>query len=355
MSLRGTFNLSMGDFQLDLQFDVPSRDITAVYGRSGCGKTTLLRVIAGLQPCPGGRLELDDDVWQDQGIFRPPHTRRLGFVFQEANLFPHLSVRSNLLYGQKRVKTDERGADFDHIAAKLGLTTLLDRGVDGLSGGERQRVAIGRALLTSPRLLLMDEPLASLDQQAKAEIFPILEHLHDDFEVPVLYVSHARDEVARIADHLLLMDDGRLTAQGPVSEMLTRLDLPLARGDAAESLVQASVTGTDPQFNLSYLEFPGGVFTLPRADLALGQTVRLRVLARDVSLTLKRQADTSILNIFPARVIELQAEDDAQLVVKLDAGGQIFLARVTRKSAASLGLAAGLQVHMQVKTVALLS
>lgn len=355
MSLKARFRQTLGEFNLDLDFSVPARDVTAFYGPSGCGKTTLMRAIAGLHMCPDGFLQIEDEIWQDKNVFLQPHERRVGYVFQEANLFPHLSVRGNLEFGFKRVPVSQRRVDFSETADLLGLAPLLDRGVDALSGGERQRVAIARALLTSPKLLLMDEPLASLDDQAKTEIFPYLEYLQIHFGMPILYVSHARDEVAHIADHLVLMEEGHIAGQGPIIDMLTRLDLSLAHGDAAESLVTAVVAEIDVGYKLSYLDFSGGRFTLSRDDLKPGQVVRLRVLARDVSLTLEKQVGTSILNIFPARVLAMEPDEQAQVMVKLAVGDQVFLSRLTRKSSDALGLAVGRDIHMQVKTVALLS
>jgi molybdate transport system ATP-binding protein len=279
----------------------------------------------------------------------------VGYVFQEANLFPHLSVRANLEYGYRRLPVTARRLGFEQVVNLLGVEVLLPRRVHRLSGGERQRVAIARALLTSPRLLLMDEPLAALDMSSKAEIYPFLEELHTELAIPILYVSHSPDEVARLADHLALMESGRISASGPIAEMLTRSDLPLAHGSEAESIIEAKVVGHDENFHLTQLEFAAGQFTVPRKELAKGQVVRLRILARDVSLTLAQQTDTSILNIFPARVEELIEENPAQMTVRLDAVGVPVLSRITRKSAETLELIPGKEVFVQVKTVALLA
>jgi molybdate transport system ATP-binding protein len=275
-------------------------------------------------------------------------------VFQEASLFPHLSVRGNLDYGLARIPAARRRVTLDEAAELLGVAQLLARKPDRLSGGQRQRVAIARALLTSPRLLLMDEPLASLDLQSRQEILPYLERLHEELAMPVLYVSHAPDEVARLADHLVVLGDGRVRASGPLAELRARLDLARELGGEADAVIEARVVGHDDPYQLSYLDFPGGRFSVTRHRLAVGRRVRLRVLARDVSLTLEPQAGTSILNIFPAVVAELVPDGPAQVLVRLDLAGTPLLARITRKSAALLDLAPGRPVHAQVKAVALM-
>jgi len=354
VTIEARFLIERDDFTLDADFTVPAQGISAIFGASGCGKTTLLRAIAGLELPARGYLKIAGEVWQDGERFLPPHQRPLGYVFQEASLFPHLSVLGNLKYGYKRLPPEARRVDFDQAVTLLGIAPLLARRPEGLSGGERQRVAIARALLTSPRLLLMDEPLAALDRQSKTEILPFLERLHEELSIPVLYVSHAPDEVARLADQLVLLERGRVRASGPIGEMLTRVDLPLAHGDEAEAVVEARVAEHDETFHLTHLEFPGGRFTVARKDLPLGQPVRLRLLARDVSLSLERHEGTSILNIFPAKVETLVGENPAQLMVRLDAGGVPILSRITRKSATILALEPGKSVYVQVKTVALL-
>lgn len=355
MSIKARYLLRRGDFNLHAEFEAPGRGVTALFGPSGCGKTTLLRAVAGLEPCNNGYLRVGKELWQDSSHFLPPYRRAVGYVFQESSLFAHLSVRGNLEYGLRRVPTAERRVTFDQAVELLGMGRLLTRRIDGLSGGERQRVAIGRALLTSPRLLLMDEPLAALDMNSKAEILPFLERLHEELAIPVFYVSHAPDEVARLADHLVLMEAGRVLGSGPIGEMLTRLDLPLARSNEAEAIIEATVISHDEQYDLTSLQFAGGFFTVGGRELPIGRTARLRVLARDVSLTLRHQAATSILNIFPARVEELSADGASRVVVRLSAQGVPLLSRITRKSADLLGLAPGMQVFVQVKTVALLA
>jgi molybdate transport system ATP-binding protein len=355
VNIEARFFLTRDEFTLDVEVRVPAQGITAISGPSGSGKTTLLRAFAGLEYCRDGYLALGDLVWQDTKRFVPTHQRPLGYVFQEANLFPHLSVQRNLEYGYKRLAEHDRQLALDQVVDLLGISTLLSRQTDSLSGGERQRVAIARALLTSPRLLLMDEPLAALDIKSKSEIYPFLDRLNRELAIPILYVSHSPDEVARLADQLVLMDKGKVLASGAIATMLTRLDLPLAHSTDAESIIEAKVISFDEAFHLTYLQFAGGQFTISGNDLVIGQSVRLRILARDVSLTLERQTDTSILNIFPVTVEELMEENPAQLTVRLNAQGATILSRITRKSATALGLEVGKEVYAQVKSVAMLS
>ena len=354
MTIETQFHLERGGFVLNVDLALPDRGVTAIFGPSGCGKTTLLRAIAGLERDPNGFCRVDGALWQAGSRFLAPHHRPLGFVFQEASLFPHLSVRRNLEYGLKRVSRHQRRVTLSEAVALLGIESLLERRPHGLSGGERQRVAIARALLTSPRLLLMDEPLAALDRASKGEILPYLERLHDELAMPLLYVSHAPDEVARLADHLVLLDNGRVRAAGPIGELLTRLDLAREQGADAEAIIEARVAGHDETYHLSHLDFAGGRFSVVRNTLPIGHTTRLRVLARDVSITLQPQTGTSILNIFPATIDDLAEEGPAQMLVRLDIAGIPVLARVTRKSVSALALAPGKQVFAQVKAVALL-
>lgn len=354
--IRGRFRMRLGDFKLDVDFHLPGVGITALFGPSGAGKTAVLRCIAGLERAPGAYLEVNGERWHDDaaGLFLPTHRRQLGYVFQEANLFPHLSVRRNLEYGWKRIPMSDRQVAFDQAAELLGVARLLDRSPARLSGGERQRVAIARALLTSPRLLLMDEPLAALDRGSKAEILPYLERMHEELSIPMLYVSHVPEEVARLADHMVLLEHGKVRAAGALFETISRLDLPLAHGDGAMTVIQAAVAGHDEQFRLTHLDFAGGRFFVARQPWPPGHPIRVRIHARDVSLTLRHQEHTSILNIFPVTVEELSEDNPSQFMVRVSAGGTPLLARVTRKSAAALGLRPGLEVYAQVKSVALM-
>lgn len=353
-SLHGNFSLPLPGFALDVAFDIPERGITAITGASGSGKTTWLRCIAGLTRARG-TLWLGEQCWQDDATkrFVPTHERGIGYVFQEASLFPHLNVRHNLEYASKRVPASERRIKFPDAIELLALSALLDRNPATLSGGERQRVAIARALLTSPRILLMDEPLSGLDVARKREFFPYLERLHDDLSIPVLYVTHARDEIARLADHLIVLDAGRITVAGPLQDVLTRLDLPLARHEDASVVLSATVVAHDAAYDLSQLAFSGGSLYVPGAPHALHHEVRVRIQARDVTLSRSQPHDTSVLNVFPARITDIQTQNAAQVIVRLDAAGTPLLARITRRSCEALTLTPGLEVYAQVKSVAL--
>jgi len=357
MSIEVRFHIDKEDFSLNVDLKLPAQGVTAFFGPSGCGKTTLLRAIAGLEESAKDQnsyLKVGNEIWHNDTFFLPPHKRQIGYVFQEASLFTHLNVQRNLEYGLKRIARSERKVSLEKAIELLGISSLLKRRVDQLSGGERQRVAIAQALAVSPRILLMDEPLAALDMTRKQEILPYLDSLHDELDIPVIYVSHSASEVARLADHLVYLEEGRVLAMGNISEMLTQLDLPLAHREDAEALIEAQVAAHDDDYNLTYVDFPGGRFTVTKKDFPVGHSVRLRVVARDVSITLERQSDTSILNIFPVTVEDMVAENEAQLMVRLSATGTPLLSRITRKSASLLGLEKGKSVYIQVKSVALL-
>jgi molybdate transport system ATP-binding protein len=355
MSIQARIHARYPGFDLDADIEIPATGVTGLFGPSGSGKSTILRAIAGLDRHDNTRLTVNGETWQDESVFLPPHQRPLGYVFQEPSLFAHLDVRGNIEYGLRRIANHEQRISPEQAAELLGLEALMHRRVQNLSGGERQRVAMARALAVSPGLLLMDEPLAALDLERKAEILPYLESLVSELEIPLIYVSHSSDEVARLSDHLVLLGNGNVIGAGPISEMLTRIDLPLSRSAGAEAIVPARVSGYDDGFSLNYLEFPGGRFTVPGAALQRGSEVRLRVAARDVSLTLDLQKDTSILNIFDATVESLSPEGDSQVVVRLDVGGVSLLAHVTRKSAEALQIGPGKRLYAQVKGVAVLS
>ncbi len=356
--LHARFQLSHPGFDLQVKLDLAGSGVTALFGASGSGKTSCLRVIAGLTRSDAdfnAYIAVNGEVWQDdaQGLFVPVHQRAIGYVFQDANLFTHLSVEQNLAFGLKRVAPQQRRIALEQVVALLGIGHLLKRQSGTLSGGERQRVAIARALATSPRLLLLDEPLAALDAQRKAEILPYLENLHSELDLPILYVSHALDEVARLADQMVLLEAGRVSAVGAAHELMTRLDLPLAHGDGAGALIHASISGHEAAYHLTLADFPGGRLRVAQQKREIGQTLRLRVLARDVSLTLAPQVGTSILNILPARVVALADDSPGQVMVALDAGGTPLLARITKKSVDALALAPGRAVYAQVKGVAI--
>ena len=350
MSLEVDLTLSRGEFRLQAAFAVNEPGITAVFGPSGCGKTTLLRAIAGLEHAARGTVRVDGELWQDGDRRLPVHRRALGFVFQEASLFEHLSVHDNLRYGWRRLPALERRIELEEIIDLLGLEPLLQRHPRGLSGGERQRVAIGRALATSPRLLLMDEPLAALDAARKAEILPYLESLHRHLAMPVLHVTHSTEEVARLADRVLLMEQGGIVHQGPVEELL-----PVISGEAGEpaSLLRGRVVGHHAKDGL--LEIAVGPLRLlvPSGPLPKGAELRLRIPARDVSIALDAEGASSILNRLPARVQAIEPESDATCLVRLEVAGQGLLARITRRSVRELGLSKGKAAVAQVKSVVL--
>jgi len=358
--IQARFQLERGDFSMDLDLQLPGRGVTALYGESGSGKTTCLRCIAGLDRPTLGFVEVNGEVWQDseRGVFVPPHQRALGYVFQEASLFDHLSVRDNLLFGLKRVAAAQRRVDINHATGLLGIGHLLDRPPHNLSGGERQRVGIARALLTSPRLLLMDEPLAALDTRRKNEILPYLQRLHDELDIPVLYVSHSQDEVARLADHIVLLEAGRALASGPIGETLARLDLPLAMGDDAGVVIQGKVVGYNPDYQLLTLALPDSQLNVrvTHTPLAVGQPLRFKVQARDVSLSLANDAQTSILNRLPVTVVsELASDNASHVLIRLEATGTPLLARITRYSRDQLKLHPGQVLWAQIKAVAVLA
>jgi len=359
-AIEARFRLDYRDFSLDVDLTLPGRGVTALFGHSGSGKTTCLRCFAGLEKPAQARLRVNGETWQDSasGLFLPPHKRAIGYVFQDANLFEHLSVRRNLAYGMKRVPTREHRVALDQACELLGIGQLLERMPRHLSGGERQRVGIARALLTSPRLLLMDEPLASLDVKRKTEILPYLERLHDELDIPVLYVSHSPDEVARLADHLVLLEGGRALASGAVGETLARTDLPTSMLEDAGVVIDGRVLGHDGAYGLLDLGLPGGNERIRLAHAALpeGRALRIKVQARDVSLSLERPEHSSILNRLPAKVVTIAATDNpAHLLVRLEVSGNPLLARITRFSADQLGLREGLALWAQIKSVAVLA
>jgi molybdate transport system ATP-binding protein len=356
-SIRLDIVLQRPGFQLALDVMLPGAGIIGLWGRSGAGKTSVLRALAGLEPGARGLISIKGEPWQDdaRGIFVPTHQRPLGYVMQQAHLFPHLSVRGNLEYGQSRIPPAARWMAFEQAVGLLELGHLLARRPATLSGGERQRVAMGRALLTSPRVLLMDEPLSALDVAHKAEILPYLERLHRELDLPMLYVSHVPDELARLCDHLVLLAAGRVLAQGPLHTMLARLDLPLGQAEDAGVVLEATIDGHEPSDRLTRLTFAGGTLLVAQRPETVGTAIRCRVHARDVSLTLRQPVDTSILNIMGARVVELaDAGCSAHVMVRLDVSGIPLLARITRRSMNRLSLRPGLEVWAQIKTVALL-
>lgn len=328
--------LRRSDFELDVNVQIPATGITGLFGESGSGKTTLLRCIAGLEAGSS----------HDP---RPVNKRGVGYVFQEPQLFPHLDVRRNIEYGLRRSSTAR--VDQSQIVELLGLGRLLDRMPDGLSGGEAQRVAIASVLLRSPRLVLMDEPLASLDQRRKEELLPYLDRLHDELSVPAVYVSHSIDEVSRLCDHLLLMEDGKIVASGEIHQVLSRIDLPMLFGSNAGSIIDARPQRYDSVYDLTELGFAGGVLCVPGRYEEREKSVRLRIAAQDVSICLKRPDATTILNVLAAEIDDVQSAGPSSALVRLAVGAEYLLALITRRSVARLELKKGDHVYAQVKSV----
>ena len=347
-------------FRLDTRFDAPAQGITVLFGRSGAGKTTVVEALAGLLQPDDGRIALDGKTLFDRsaGVHVPPQRRRIGYVFQEGRLFPHLSVRANLLYGVGRGRRTARERALEGVVALLDIGHLLQRRPGGLSGGEKQRVAIGRALLTNPRLLLMDEPLASLDPAMRSDLLPYVERLRDEERIPIVYVSHSVEDIVRLADTLVLMSDGGVAAAGSVVDLMSRLDLrPLTGRYEAGAVIEAQVLGHDEADGLTRLAFPGGVFRVPMVKAPVTGKLRVRVRARDVSLALEPPRAISILNVFLGRVRELAPADgrlvDVMVALGPDGDGPLLWARVTPLSVRNLGLAADKPVHALVKAIAI--
>lgn len=354
MTLAVEIRHRLGDFALDARFRSEG-GLTALFGRSGAGKTTLVNAIGGLIRPHWAKIAVDGValVDSDKGLFVPPHRRRLGYVFQDGRLFPHLTVRQNLLYGRWFAPASAPKSDVKRVVEMLGLGDLLERNPGRLSGGEKQRVAIGRALLAGPQLLLMDEPLASLDDARKAEILPYIERLRDEARVPIVYVSHSVAEVARLATTVVLLSGGKVVAVGPVSEVMARAELyPAAERAEASAILEARIEGHDPVDGVSRLASAAGEFRVPLIGDPVGSHVRLRVRARDVILAVRRPEGISALNILPGTVAEIGAEEGPVASVRLRCGGASLVAQVTRKSIRDLELAPGRPIFAIVKSVA---
>ncbi|MEF3075612.1 molybdenum ABC transporter ATP-binding protein [Methylobacter sp. Wu1] len=356
-TINARFLLDYGEFQFDVDLYLPGSGITVLFGPSGSGKTTLLRCIAGLQRAPQGFLEINGKIWQDseRGVFVPTHKRALGYVFQEASLFPHLTVAGNLQFGLKRIGKTPDAVDLQQVIELLGIGHLLNRMPEGLSGGERQRVAIARALALNPEVLLMDEPLAALDSQRKQEILPFLIRLHRELNIPVLYVTHSQQEVAQLADTLVIMAEGRALASGPLAETLSRLDVPLAHDREAATVWPVTVVEHEIDYHLTHVAFVGGTLSLPSIDADAGAQLRVQIYARDVSICLEAPNATSILNVLLATITGLTNSHDGQTVVRLRIGTQALLAHITRKSAILLDLQVGMGVYVQIKGTSILN
>jgi molybdate transport system ATP-binding protein len=353
MSLNVDIRRRLGAFSLDATFETSGR-LTALFGPSGSGKTSLVNLIGGLLRPDEGRIVADGRVLADTAarIFVPRHKRRIGYVFQDARLFPHMTVRQNLRYGRFFTPASARYGDVDGVVEMLGLGHLLDRRPSLMSGGEKQRVAIGRALLASPRLILMDEPLASLDDRRKAEIMPYIERLRDETKVPIVYVSHSVSEVARLATDIVVLDEGRVAAAGPTSEILQRLDLlPEEERGEGGAVLEMRVTGRNEAFGMSSLASRAGEIHVAGLDVEAGATIRVRIRARDVIVATERPRGLSALNILAGNIAGVSSGNGLFADVLIDCNGEIITARITRQSAEMLGLTAGLDVFAVIKSV----
>ena len=349
----------LGAFTLDARFESEG-GLTALFGRSGAGKTSLVNAIAGLIRPARGRIAIDGAVLTDTatGRFVPAHRRRVGYVFQEGRLFPHLNVRQNLLYGRwfaRRAERHgaERGGEFDQVVGLLGIDHLLARRPANLSGGEKQRVAIGRALLARPRLLVMDEPLASLDERRRGEILPYIERLRDEMRVPIVYVSHSIPEVARLATTLVVLSEGKVAAIGPTAEIMGRIDLfPLTGRAEAGAILATTVAGHDRAFGLTVLRAAAGELRVPYVELPVGAAIRVRIRARDVMIALQPPVGLSALNVLPGTIAEIVAGDGPIVQMRLDCAGEALVVRLTRRSVETLGLEPGKRVQAVIKSIA---
>lgn len=353
MTIKAAFQVARKQFRLQVDFEVPATGVTALFGPSGCGKTTLLRAMAGLERC-SGHLWLGEQCWQDQQFFVPVHQRRVGYVFQEASLFAHLSVLGNLEYGWRRLPQAERRPDKAQIIDWLGLAPLLRQKPDELSGGQRQRVAIGRALLTSPELLLLDEPLSALDGKAKREILPLLERLSAQARVPVFYVTHAPEEVERLADRVLLMDQGRITHNDSLQQALARPHTPLYKDDEVAGIIEGRLAAPLADGRLPFDCQAGRIWLADEAPLT-SDVVRLRILASDVSIALAPVADISIVNQLPATVASITPLAKGRMLVRLTlVGGEHISAQLSAYSVTQLALVPGCRCCALIKAAALL-
>ena len=352
-----SFKDMLGHLSLNVAFEAPAKGVTALFGPSGCGKTTILRCIAGLHRVPSGQCVIGDDIWQSETYFKPAYQRPIGYVFQEPSLFPHLSVKNNLLFGSRDVQK-QQSRHFAEVVELLGVDSLLDRSPAKLSGGERQRVAIGRALLADPKILLMDEPLSALDRLTKEEIMPYIERLHVTLNMPILYVSHDLNEVDQLADHLVLIEAGGVVANGPLSQLQSDPSLMFASATNAAVSLTAEVTGYDREFKIARFTINGAFLNTPSQPLKIGEKRRIKIHAGDVSLTRDLGSRSTIDNQIPAKILDIKEVEPAQIIAVLGIGhqgdGDRMLARITRKSWITLGFEIGQSVFAQVKAVALI-
>jgi len=354
--LSAKFEQSFGKFILNVDVKIPIHGFTVLFGPSGCGKTSFLRCISGLERAPGGFLQINDEIWQDEkkGIFVPTNERKIGYVFQEMRLFPHLNIEGNLLYGLKRNAIQNDDALFSQVVEILGLISLLSRHPGSLSGGEKQRVALARALLTDPRLLLMDEPLAALDTKHKQEILPYFQRMQSELNIPIFYVSHSLNEVLQLVDTMLLMDRGKIITKGKVEDVFSHPNFVKCLGQAlVGTVLETTVVRQDEEFQLTILKFKEHVLYVPRRDVKPGNRLRIHIRAEDVILAVEPIKDqTSVLNVLPAKIVEVlpSVENECKMDVKLDMGSPL-LASITRKSLHQLNLKSGQNIHAHIKAI----
>ncbi|KLN60540.1 molybdenum ABC transporter ATP-binding protein [Kiloniella spongiae] len=352
------FSGSLDQFDLSVDVTLPARGVTALFGRSGCGKTTVLRCLAGLSRVDRGYLSVKGKVWQDGNYFLPTPKRPVGFVFQEASLFPHLSVDENLTFGQRRAGDRANIISRDDLVELLGLGALMNRSTHHLSGGERQRVAIGRALLSGPELLLMDEPLAALDRLSKNEIIPYLDRLFKTLDIPMIFVSHDTEEVERLADHMVIMDRGKIVSNGLLSDVLSDPALFIAEGPKTSSVIEVEVVSFSEVDKITEVRVEGGRLQIPGQLSDVGSKQRISIAANDVSLAKEQPSETTILNVLPARILDIHLLDGARCNLLLSIGhqnedGARFLARITQRSLRKFDFAIGHNIYAQVKSVSM--
>lgn len=341
-------------FNLDVDLQLPDDKVSVIFGHSGSGKTTILRCIAGLDKAKTGQISLRDEIWQSQHSFTPTHKRSIGYVFQEASLLTHLTAQQNLEYSHKRARPGKTIITLNQAIELLGIGDVLKRPSTQLSGGERQRVAIARALLVNPQLLLMDEPLAALDHARKQEILPYLDQLKRELKIPIVYVSHAMDEVARLADYLVVLESGQVKQQGPLKDCMTSITNPISLGDDISVIVEGKITELDRPYQRAKMGFSDNELWFQTKEHDVGSIVRLRILAKDVSLSLSAHTDTSISNILPAQIIDYRLIDkEAYGLVRLNVSGITVIAKITQRSIDNLAIRQGQKLWIQIKAVAL--
>lgn len=340
------------DFFLDADFCVPLEGITAIWGASGCGKTTLLRVIAGLEPNAKANICIGKKQWQTQNSFIPAHQRSIGYVFQESGLFPHLNIRDNVEYGYRRTPVNKRKLRLADLIKIMNIEEFLDKMPFQLSGGQRQRVAMAQSLATSPQLLLLDEPLSALDQHGKRNIIQSLKTLKNELHIPIIYVSHSHDEITSLANHIVFVDQGKVSATGAVNDVLTRPDLPFVYESNSASVIAARVTSHDEEYGLTRINFEGLEMLVPQMDLDIGQAMRIKVFASDISLNTTKSKTSTILNILPAHIHAMNKLDRTRMLITLKIGEQFITAHITQKSVDALHLRNEMNIYAQIKTLA---